>query len=154
MGAIYARCARVVVWLGPSTRQSDEVFAFAEDVCGAEGAALGRVMLGPKNAARFPKVYEAVVYPDFKLDGSDGDAEAEAVRRDRDDLLRLVRRYGPRYPLRGVADLLGRPWFSRLWVIQECCLAPDVVFVCGLRSLCFDCMRAVMLFYTIWNKVC
>lgn len=143
MGDIYTRCERVVVWLGPGTRRSDELFAFTSEIC-SEGV-LGRVM-GP-HVGHFPKVYEAVVDPNVEVDD-------ETVREDREDVLRLVRRFGARYPLHGVADVLGRPWFNRLWVIQEICLAPDVVFVCSLQALCFDCIRAVMLFYTIWNKVC
>lgn len=28
-------------------------------------------------------------------------------------------------------DLLCRPWFSRVWVVQEALMSPDPVFVCG-----------------------
>lgn len=143
MGDIYSSCARVVVWLGPGTRRSDEFFGFTSEIS-CEGV-LGRVM-GP-NVGHFPQVFSAVVDPDADVGSS------EAVRQDRDDVLRLVRRYGPRYPLHGVADVLERAWFNRLWVIQEVCLPQNAVFVCGSRSLCFDCFRAGILFYSIWNKV-
>ncbi|RFU81361.1 heterokaryon incompatibility [Trichoderma arundinaceum] len=75
----------------------------------------------------------------------------EEEREDRDDLMDLIHRYGDRFPLDGFADVLDRNWFNRLWVIQEACLAPSVVFVCGSRSLCFDCFRSGALFYNIYN---
>jgi hypothetical protein len=33
-----------------------------------------------------------------------------------------------------VSSLLGRPWFSRAWVIQEAILAPEALMVCGSHS--------------------
>ncbi|RYP27930.1 hypothetical protein DL767_007457 [Monosporascus sp. MG133] len=140
MGDIYTKCERVIVWLGPRTRHSDEYFAFTSDIC-SEGV-LSRVM-GP-NVGHFREVFDAVVDSTVDVGG--------VVREDRDDILRLVRLYGHHYPIRGAVDVLGRPWFNRLWVIQEVCLAPQVVFTCGSYSLCFDCFRAGILFYTIWNK--
>ncbi|RYP44603.1 hypothetical protein DL768_008952 [Monosporascus sp. mg162] len=140
MGDIYTKCERVVVWLGPRTRHSDEYFTFTSKVC-SEGV-LGRAM-GP-NVGHFREVFDAVVDSTVDVGG--------VVREDRDDILRLVRLYGHHYPIRGAADVLGRSWFNRLWIIQEVCLAPQVVFTCGSNSLCFDCFRAGMLFYTIWNK--
>ncbi|KAL5120794.1 hypothetical protein ACEQ8H_001275 [Pleosporales sp. CAS-2024a] len=46
-------------------------------------------------------------------------------------------------PLRGlvpdvwkaVAFLLGNPWFSRLWIIQEAVLASDIIFMCGAHRI-------------------
>ncbi|RYP69839.1 hypothetical protein DL771_005850 [Monosporascus sp. 5C6A] len=140
MGDIYTKCERVIVWLGPATRHSDEYFTFTSDIC-SEGV-LSRVT-GP-NAGHFREVFGAVVDSTVDVGG--------VVREDRDDMLRLVRLYGHHYPIRGAVDVLGRPWFNRLWIIQEVCLAPRVVFACGSHSLCFDCFRAGMLFYTIWNK--
>ncbi|RYP82890.1 hypothetical protein DL770_005497 [Monosporascus sp. CRB-9-2] len=140
MGDIYTKCERVIVWLGPRTRYSDEYFTFTSEIC-SEGV-LSRVM-GP-HVGHFREVFDAVVDSTVDVGG--------IVREDRDDILRLVRLYGHHYPIRGAVDVLGRPWFNRLWVIQEVCLAPQVVFTCGSYSLCFDCFRAGMLFYTIWNK--
>jgi hypothetical protein len=37
-----------------------------------------------------------------------------------------------------VTNFLGRPWFRRLWVIQEVALAKGIVLVCGRKSLDFD----------------
>ncbi|RYP09771.1 hypothetical protein DL765_008327 [Monosporascus sp. GIB2] len=122
MGDIYTKCERVIVWLGPRTRHSDEYFTFASEIC-SEGV-LSRVT-GP-NVGHFREVFDAVVDSTVDVGG--------VVREDRDDILQLVRLYGHRYPIRGAVDVLGRPWFNRLWVIQEVCPAPQVVFTCAFMS--------------------
>ena len=37
-----------------------------------------------------------------------------------------------------VARLLKRPWFNRLWVVQEAALATEVIMVCGDQEIDFD----------------
>ncbi|KAL6901076.1 heterokaryon incompatibility domain-containing protein [Trichoderma evansii] len=140
MQGIYARCARTIVWLGAPTRESDKYFDLVHEI--SQEGILSRVM-GPR-VSRFAHVFDAVMDPSLPVN--------EEEREDRDDLLDLVHRYGDRFPLQGFADVLDRNWFSRLWVIQEACLALSVVFVCGTRSLCFDCFRSGALFYNIYNS--
>ncbi|KAL7943610.1 heterokaryon incompatibility domain-containing protein [Trichoderma barbatum] len=139
MQDIYARSARTLVWLGPPTRGSDQYFDLVREI--SQEGVLGRVM-GPR-VGRFMHVFDAVMDPTLPVN--------EEEREDRDDLLDLVQRYGDRFPLDGFADVLDRNWFNRLWVIQEACLAPSVIFVCGSKSLCFDCFRSGALFYNIYN---
>ncbi|KAL6877644.1 heterokaryon incompatibility protein domain-containing protein [Trichoderma longibrachiatum] len=139
MQDIYTKSARTLVWLGPATQASDQYFEIVRDMC-SEGV-LCRVM-GPR-VGQFMQVFDAVMNPALPVD--------EEQREDRDDLLDLIARYGNRFPLKGLADVLDRNWFNRLWVIQEACLAPSVIFVCGQRSLCFDCFRSSLLFYSIYN---
>lgn len=139
MRDIYTNCARVVVWLGPASRSSDKWFDFTREVCN-EGI-LSRFM--QKNVGHFMNVFDAVMDPSREV--------TAAEREDRDDILWLLSQYGHLYPLDGLADVLGRAWFNRLWIIQESCLAPSVIFVSGTRSLCFDCFRSGTLFYNIYN---
>ncbi|CAJ2502393.1 Uu.00g097870.m01.CDS01 [Anthostomella pinea] len=142
MGDIYANCAQVIIWLGKQTRDSSRYFAFTAELCADRG--IMRRVMGP-NVGHFPQVFNAVMDPTIEV-------SSDVQRRDRDDLLDLIARHGPRYPVRGVADLLGRPWFNRLWTIQEICLAPAVVLACGDSGLLrLDDFRAGILFYTIWN---
>jgi hypothetical protein len=139
MQDIYARCTGTVVWLDPPTRGSDLYFDLIHEM--SQEGILSRVM-GPR-VGQFMHVFDAVMDPSLPVNGEE--------REDRDDLLDLIQRYGNRFPLDGFADVLDRNWFNRLWVIQEACLAPSVVFVCGSKSLCFDCFRAGALFYNIYN---
>ncbi|KAJ4857948.1 hypothetical protein T069G_08845 [Trichoderma breve] len=99
-------------------------------------------LMGPR-LGHFMHVFDAVMDPTLSVN--------EEEREDRDDVLDLIHRYGDRFPLDGFGDVLDRSWFNRLWVIQEACLAPSVVFVCGDKSLCFDCFRGGALFYNIYN---
>lgn len=139
MRDIYTKCARTVVWLGAPTRQSDQYFDLVHEM--SQEGILSRVM-GP-HVGHFMHAFDAVMDPSLQV--------TEEVREDRDDLLDLVQRYGDRFPLDGFADVFDRLWFSRLWVIQEACLAPIVVFLCGKKTLCFDCFRSGALFYNIYN---
>lgn len=139
MRDIYTKCYRVVVWLGPETKRSNAYFDFTRTV--SEEGTLSRLM-GP-NRAHFKQVFDAVMDSGIEVDGS--------IEEDRDDLLKLVSDHGSRFPLHGSKDVLDRLWFTRLWIIQEISLAPEAILVCGSRSLCYDCFRAGMLFYTVYN---
>lgn len=140
MRDIYAGSERVVVWLGTSERPSDDYFDFLRDVC-SDGI-MSRVM-GP-NVGHFPKVSLAVTDPSIEL--------TEVEREDRDDVLSLVLRHGPKLPFDGMINVMSRHWFTRLWIVQEVSLGRDVTFVCGSRSLCFDCFRTGVLFYGVYAK--
>lgn len=77
----------------------------------------------------------------LRLLSLDGDAESHITR----DLEDAVREYGlgdlfsPRGP-RGVAVALltRRPWFSRLWVVQEVALASKLRLQCGQHTITGD----------------
>ena len=43
----------------------------------------------------------------------------------------------------GLGQLFDRPWFSRLWVLQEAVLARDIDIVCGGNVIDFDCLLNV-----------
>lgn len=139
MRDIYSHCNRVVVWLGPATRGSDEWFNFTREVC-HNGAISGLLVQGVTN---FFTVFDAVVEPSIELTGPLNDY--------RNSILELVESRGHEFPVDGFTDVLDRVWFNRLWTIQEACLAPVVIFMCGSQSLCLDCFRAGMQFYNIYN---
>ncbi|KAJ8131733.1 hypothetical protein O1611_g1889 [Lasiodiplodia mahajangana] len=140
MGEVYAKGAKNVIWLGEGTIETSRYFDFLSELS-SEGI-LSRVM-GP-NVAHCMKVFDAV------MDSSIG-LETEAEREDRDDILDLVARYGPRFPLRGLTEMLRRAWLNRLWTVQEGCLPTNLTFRCGEKSLCYDCVRGGLLFHSIWT---
>jgi hypothetical protein len=37
----------------------------------------------------------------------------------------------------GIADLIHRPYFGRLWALQEAVLARERTFLCGPHPFCF-----------------
>ncbi|KAI1164193.1 heterokaryon incompatibility protein-domain-containing protein [Nemania serpens] len=140
MGEVYARSARAVVWLGEGTAETSRYYDFLSELS-SEGI-LSRVM-GP-NVAWYMNVFDAVIDSSIEL-------ETGAEREDRDDILDLIARYGPRFPLRGLTEMLRRAWANRLWTVQEGCLPAAVTFRCGKKSLCYDCVRGGLLFHSIWT---
>lgn len=139
MRDIYSKCARTLAWLGPATRNSSLWFNFVHEI-NCEGI-LSR-MIGPRSA-QFMTVFDAVMDDSITVAGED--------LEDRNDILEMLRRSGDRFPLDGYVDVLDRSWFNRLWVIQEACLASQVLLVCGDQTACFDCFRQGALFYSIYN---
>lgn len=140
MGEIYAGSARTVVWLGEATTETRRYFDFATEIS-SEGV-ISR-MMGP-NVGHYMNVFDAVMDSSIEL-------ETEAEKEDRVDLLDLITRYGPRFPLHGLTETLRRAWVNRLWTVQEGCLPPNVVFRCGSNSSCYDCVRGTLLFYSLWT---
>ncbi|KAI1367610.1 heterokaryon incompatibility protein-domain-containing protein [Xylaria arbuscula] len=141
MGLIYSRSAATIVWLGAPTAETNYCLDFSCEING-EGV-LSRVM-GP-NVSHYMDVFDAVMDPSRDL-------QTEAQREDRDDLLDLIARYGPRFPLRGLVEVLCRAWHTRLWTVQEGCLPARLIFRCGEKSQCYDCLRGLLLFYSMWNN--
>ena len=96
MGSIYHKARRVVVWLGPSSEHSQR----AVDAL----AHLGRQVLWDPGCVTVFQARECE--PDCK-EWYNGD---HALHYDVDTWS-------------GIADLLNRPWFSRVWIWQEIWLA-------------------------------
>ncbi|KAI0190647.1 hypothetical protein EV127DRAFT_429740, partial [Xylaria flabelliformis] len=53
--------------------------------------------------------------------------------------------------MRGLTEVLRRAWINRLWTVQEMCLPSNVIFRCGEKSLCYDCLRGTLNFHSIWS---
>ncbi|KAI1147923.1 heterokaryon incompatibility protein-domain-containing protein [Nemania diffusa] len=140
MGEIYSGSARTITWLGEGTTETRRYLEFLSELS-SEGV-LSRVM-GP-NVATSTNVFNAVMKSSIKL-------ETESEREDRDDMLDLLARYGPRFPLRGLSEILRRAWHNRVWTVQEGCLPANMAFRCGDRSVCYDCFRGGLFFHSIYT---
>ncbi|KAF2673832.1 HET-domain-containing protein [Microthyrium microscopicum] len=103
MRDIYRSCKGVIAWLGPSSTMTD---------------------LGMDTV---PRVLAAIRKKQMARDG-------ERLRHLTDDMLI---RYG--FPLRNswvlhcIFSIFERPWFRRVWIIQELALAPRALLLCGRR---------------------
>ncbi|KAI8954978.1 heterokaryon incompatibility protein-domain-containing protein [Xylaria longipes] len=110
MSQIFSQAERVIVWLGEQT--SDVKGAFS--VRSSQG-----YFLGPEGIAlTMPERKPRPSTLDFTMDNA-------AVSLSDGDLLPLVR-------------LLERPWFRRLWVLQEAALAKAVILHCGKKRVRWD----------------
>jgi len=112
MGKIYRLASRVVVWLGPTSNDSD----LAMDTMGD---------IGQQVEVDFEHY---TMIPSDKADhGRMSDRNMEIP-------------YG-RQQLNALYHLMSRPWFERLWVRQEIFLASSAVVQCGTKLIPWSIFR-------------
>lgn len=117
MPIIYGTARRVLVDLGEQTADSDAALDLMDRAWRRRiwsGSEMGGGVVSPQEQA----FYLGVELP------ADRDAAVAAEIPADDD---------PRW--RAAAAFFVRPWFSRLWVVQEFALARDPVLLCGRRSI-------------------
>jgi ankyrin repeat protein len=105
MGSIYKRAERVIIWLGAATPETDAVFQFMRRL-----------------------EQESNKYPCNSWKASDG--------RWRElwwDMLESLNQLSVEGD--GLMSLLHRPWFKRVWIIQEVANARSARVVCGAESV-------------------
>jgi len=72
----------------------------------------------------------------------DGTLYQEVVRERKAFWHRDVAAFSP--SVRGLWEILHRPWWKRLWAVQEVSLARSVVLLCGSKSVTFDKVEMVI----------
>ena len=112
MGQIYRRAARVVIWLGPESDNSS---------------------LAIRTLQRFTKdLTDEYVFDPSKPQYRKEFSRAETLRYNQ-------KRWHTENNLKGsfpaIHALLGRPWFTRLWVYQETQLTTDGLVVAGFDTM-------------------
>ncbi|KAI8623908.1 heterokaryon incompatibility protein-domain-containing protein [Xylariaceae sp. FL1651] len=116
MSGIFSQAKRVVVWLGEDTL----------DVRGAFSVRPSRgYFLGPEGIALRQSKWE------LKQSNFDCTMDNAAVSLSDGNLLPLIR-------------LLERPWFRRLWVLQEAALAKEVILHCGKKRASWDEFSSIL----------
>ncbi|KAK3386695.1 heterokaryon incompatibility protein-domain-containing protein [Podospora didyma] len=135
MGEIYGRCATVIAWLGPSSADLNSVFDFVPRVEDCD--VLRKMFVAPERQA---SLITAIVLPKSNI-GID-----ESVRSDVERMIQTVKREWSNFPYRGFVQMCCNRWFSRVWIIQEACLGPDVQFICGDRRCTIKQFQMVMAF--------
>ncbi|OAA58001.1 heterokaryon incompatibility protein [Niveomyces insectorum RCEF 264] len=124
MHRVYSGAWRVVVWLGPAHSDSDRALQMVRRLHAADEATKSEPQLQPQPKPRQTaprhispaELLELGLPPETGVDWTALDA------------------------------LFWRPWFVRMWVVQELAVARDAVVVCGRTSLPFACMQAAALF--------
>lgn len=133
MGEIYRRALRVIVWLGESDDGSDVVFRYMQfkvtlwwlssnlpHVGDWMDLLMLKIMRGKKN--HIPRCCKST-----SLSGSL--ANDTLIARGHDKL---------------VWDFVQRPWFTRIWTIQEVALAGDADVDCAGRTLPVDLLAGAL----------
>jgi hypothetical protein len=110
MSAIYKSAAKILIWLGESTDSTEESLQFLRDVAASDH----RVDFG--HTPDGPGWFE---FGSRTLKGS------------HEDIMKIVE--GTAKPR--LDDIFGRPWFTRLWIIQEIALAKSATLYCGRHTM-------------------
>ena len=130
MGDIYRNCVCVVAWLDVATKYTDAFFDFLPRISGNE--LLLQLIRQPQ---RLSRILEAVMEKRTNF------SDSEMLGQDVKNMVELTREHWGRFPHRGFLDICLRRWFRRVWIIQEACLGPKMMFVCGRRSCSVDALE-------------
>ncbi|KAJ2900630.1 hypothetical protein MKZ38_002289 [Zalerion maritima] len=139
MSRIYGQASRVLVWLGPSSNDSDLAIDSIERY-GKLAFEAGLSGLGREYFSTWPDVGddpERVKVKDTVLALMETAAGAEDS----------VDRAAERFARIAFAALTNREYFNRVWVKQEVTLAKDSVVLCGHKGTNVDHFHTALLFY-------
>ncbi|KAI1154489.1 HET-domain-containing protein [Nemania diffusa] len=144
MGDIYKRADQVIAWLGPGDSESRRAIEYLDEL-GEEAYSCGfyhNLHIGDTMWRELARYYAR--HPDgFTYDSSFtylqqvlGVYTPIFIR-----LGNLFRRIngldgkGKYFPVREMNNMLQRPWFGRVWVLQEIALSREAIFICGTMKI-------------------
>ncbi|KAI5924621.1 HET-domain-containing protein [Camillea tinctor] len=114
MGDIYSLCSRVIVWLGEHDSFTESAFK------------------GIKFMASRSHIGEKFNYYDWRQVKSDEKPDSPSRR------VLLKKRLNTIESGAAFNSLFSRPWFRRVWVIQEVALSPSAIVMCGKFQINWD----------------
>ncbi|KAF4952510.1 hypothetical protein FGADI_6745 [Fusarium gaditjirri] len=133
MGNIYSAAKQVLVWLGPAQDGSDELMGAWQDI-GQRARDFGL------ESCMNPQGYSLVSAWARNRNPAD-----ETTIGFQDLLARTVAVFAPLLKQMALKKWFERPYFSRVWIIQEFCLCPETVFVCGSKAVPVDHVKLAIL---------
>ncbi|KAK4119043.1 HET-domain-containing protein [Parathielavia appendiculata] len=123
MGSIYRNAQQVLVWLGPAAERSDLLMDAWQSI---GQAARDWGIEGYYSHEKWHLLHQIVNNPQ---PSDPGTVSFQALMRT------AAKTFAPLIHARALTHWFRRPWFSRAWIVQEFCLCPDTVFVCGTKTL-------------------
>lgn len=133
MRSTFSEAHKTVVWLGPAAEETDAAMSMLEHI--------GRVAqnLGQESEIWGDTVSTRVVegYERFARQSATDIPGASSTLSGGDGLDLLFRDIVTKSPdglhflERGTASIFERPWWGRVWVLQELAVGRDIEFVCG-----------------------
>lgn len=132
MGSIYTAASQVLVWLGPPGDGSDRLMDAWQDV-GQKARDIGiESYMKPQRY----HLMSAIVRNEDPTD--------EATMHFQNLLAHSVDVFAPIMRELALKTWFERPYFSRVWIIQEFCLCADTVFVCGTKTVAVELVKLAM----------
>lgn len=121
MAEIYKQAQRVIVWLGRDDQQSGTAMRLIADTWFVD---------------EVPTEYSLGNYPGVRFWSALADKHSDYLQRLFKDR-------------QSVENLLHRPYWDRLWVVQEFVLARDIVLACGPYAITLAAIRRLMPIVTL-----
>ncbi|KAI1069007.1 hypothetical protein LB507_006070 [Fusarium sp. FIESC RH6] len=129
MGSVYSAASQVLVWLGSTADGSDGLMDAWQEV-GQKARDFG--LEGYMTPEGF-RAMSAIMRNEGPND--------EATTRFQVLLQHTVGVFAPLLRDMALEAWFERPYFSRVWIIQEFCLCTDTVFVCGTRTVAVELIK-------------
>ena len=158
MGDIFKQATHVYAWLGAADHNSDVALRYLDKVgekaeaCWIENAEGAHLEVWLRLAASKNLNYDSgppVVFSETPQ------GLAMVARRDLEDLFHSIsgwRRRNNLFPLEEMVKFFARPWWGRIWVLQEVALSDNVIFACGKLEISRRRMIAAMSAYVaLWT---
>jgi hypothetical protein len=121
MKSIYSNAIKVLIWLGNYHESSDDSLEYREELWGFTSGENGT-----------KECIHTAIELLKRISRSDLESVIEASQED--DCFSL----GTNQDWANVNRLFSRPWFERLWVVQELYLAREAHFICGQLTISWD----------------
>lgn len=161
MAEIYQRAYHMFAWLGPADENTDMVMDYLNDIgeraeaCGmAEGCKsyvavwLDMISLPEHRQFNFPWIHFR------RVDGTSYSVKGALLRSFFDSISGWAGQENL-LPLAGMKRFFNRPWWSRIWVLQEVTFAKDTDFVCGSKTVSKTrCSAAINAYSALWVVLC
>ncbi|CAH0057524.1 unnamed protein product [Clonostachys solani] len=156
MQEIYRQAHQVLAWLGSADKHSDSVIDHL-DCLGGKAELLTRELPSPQEYAwqNLPLVLGSLL--------RGGVPTAEMMKRlgsvrplTREDYMPFFGFIDAYYEqngqkmMRALKDFITRPWWGRVWVLQEIALPENARFVCGTKTISRDRCAAAIRTYRMW----
>ena len=137
MSKIYGLAEQVLVWLGPAADDSDQLVELWKDISqAARDLGIERYWTKEKVGLLRP------ISRDEVLDQNDD------MRHFRELIIRSLPRF--RSLLKSMVEWSSRPWFRRVWVVQEFAMPKKApVYVCGRKMVDSDLVYLAMSVYRL-----
>ncbi|KAF4629775.1 hypothetical protein G7Y89_g8367 [Cudoniella acicularis] len=132
MKSIYEKAVSVMVWLGPASNDSDNLMAAVNDV-GKQALEAGILKAHGKD---FQLIFNG---PDDTILSSEQIAIKESVQR-------LSEKVGLNFPFQALKQFALRPYWTRVWIMQEIAVARKVTVFCGGQETSFSRLAGTILF--------
>ncbi|CAM1507403.1 Fc.00g070440.m01.CDS01 [Cosmosporella sp. VM-42] len=128
MNMIFEKAETVIAWLGPATSSTALTIDFISKV--------GAIAL-PKTT----DIFRAEAYPD----------DRERIETYENITIEESKQLGISFedeePWAAFSDFFDRPWFQRIWIVQEILPARKAIFLCGANSIEWTVLNAAAQWY-------